>query len=54
MNWTDFWHMGGYAGYVWPSFGVTALFLVAELVLLRKRRKATLARLRRIRNIENA
>ena len=54
MNWTDFWQMGGYAIYVWPSFGITALFMVAELVLLRKRQRDTLTRLRRIRNIETA
>jgi len=53
MNWTDFWQMGGYAVYVWPSFGVTAVFIVGEVILLKKRKRDTLARLRRIRNIEN-
>ena len=28
MNWADFFHMGGYAYYVWPSWGLTALVLV--------------------------
>ncbi|MBI5137436.1 MAG: heme exporter protein CcmD [Nitrospirae bacterium] len=52
MNLTEFWHMGGYALYVWSSFGVTAAFMVGELVLLRRQRKETLDRLRRIRDIE--
>jgi heme exporter protein D len=29
-NWSDFWNMGGYAFYVWSSFGFTALALAAE------------------------
>jgi heme exporter protein D len=38
--WSDFWEMGGYGGYVWGSFGVTALVLVLELVMLSLRRQA--------------
>lgn len=52
MNLTEFWHMGGYALYVWSSFGVTAAFMAGELVLLRRQRKETLERLRRLRDIE--
>ena len=42
MNWgstAEFLAMGGYAGYVWGSFGLTALIFVAEIVLLAKRRR---------------
>ena len=40
MNWNEFFYMGGYAFYVWGSYGVTAALLLAEvlLVLARKRR----------------
>jgi len=34
---TDFFAMGGYAWYVWGSYGVTVLVLVAEIVALRRR-----------------
>jgi len=54
MNWTDFWQMGGYGLYVWSSFIVTALFMVGELILLKRRRAGVLLRLRRIRDIEKS
>jgi heme exporter protein D len=30
-SWSDFWAMGGYALYVWGSFGVTAALIVIEM-----------------------
>jgi heme exporter protein D len=36
----DFLAMGGYGLYVWGSFGMVALVIVAELWALRQRRKA--------------
>ncbi|MGE0100288.1 MAG: heme exporter protein CcmD [Hydrogenophaga sp.] len=42
MNWTDlrdFLDMGGYGLYVWGSMGMTAAVVVAELLLLRLRRR---------------
>jgi heme exporter protein D len=33
----EFLSMGGYAWYVWGSYGVAALCFLIELVLLRKR-----------------
>ncbi|MFY9327118.1 MAG: heme exporter protein CcmD [Georgfuchsia sp.] len=50
MNWgspAEFFAMGGYALYVWGSFGVTALCLVIEPLLVRRRRNAALESLRR-------
>lgn len=44
--------MGGYALYVWGSFGVTALVLVIEPLLLRKRRNDALDSLRRERSAD--
>lgn len=51
---SEFFAMGGYALYVWGSFGVTALLMVAEPVLLRSRRKIVLQRLARIARMKAA
>jgi heme exporter protein D len=48
IQWTslsDFLHMGGYAFYVWGSFGATALCMVAEPVWLGLRSRASRRRL---------
>ncbi|QFY88115.1 heme exporter protein CcmD [Magnetovirga frankeli] len=45
VEWLD---MGGYALYVWGSFGATALLMVAEPLVLRSRRRQILRRLARI------
>jgi heme exporter protein D len=40
MQWGSvqaFFDMGGYAPYVWGSFGFTALAMLVEVVLLRRR-----------------
>ena len=50
MQWNsvdDFFAMGGYALYVWGSFGVTAVALLIEPLLLKKRRSDVLRSLRR-------
>lgn len=49
---SEFFNMGGYGLYVWGAYGVTAVLLVAELVLLVRRRTALLDRLKRMREIE--
>ena len=40
---SEFLAMGGYAFYVWGSYGVTALVVIAEVLAVRVRRRATLA-----------
>ena len=45
-SWDQFTAMGGYGLYVWGSFGVTALLLLAEVIGVRARRRA-LRQLRR-------
>lgn len=45
-SWDNFLAMGGYAFYVWGSYLVTLAMIIAEVVLLRARRRATLGRLR--------
>ncbi len=53
MNWGsagEFFAMGGYAFYVWGAYGVTALFLILEVVLVIVRKRTITQRLgRRIR-----
>lgn len=44
---SDFLAMGGYGGYVWGSFGLTALIVVLEPALLARQRNTSLTRLRR-------
>ena len=49
MNWgglENFLAMGGYAFYVWGSYGVTLAFMVAEITLLALRRRNAMQRLR--------
>lgn len=53
MNWGsagEFFAMGGYAFYVWGSYGVTALFLLVEVILVMSRKRTITQRLgRRLR-----
>ena len=39
---SEFFAMGGYAFYVWGSFGATALVVIAEMLSLRARRRRAL------------
>ena len=39
---SEFFAMGGYGLYVWGSFGVCALTMIAEPLLVRQRRKVAL------------
>ncbi|MES9855809.1 MAG: heme exporter protein CcmD [Sedimenticola sp.] len=48
MSIAEFFDMGGYALYVWGSFGVSALLMIAEPLLLRSRRRNALRRVARI------
>ncbi|MBI5449759.1 MAG: heme exporter protein CcmD [Gammaproteobacteria bacterium] len=43
--------MGGYAYYVWGSYLVTLLFMVAELLLVMRRRRRLWERLLRMRRV---
>jgi heme exporter protein D len=50
MNWNspaEFWAMGGYALYVWGSFGVCLFAMVLEPWLITKRRAAIVQVLQR-------
>ena len=55
MQWNsigEFFAMGGYGFYVWGSFGVTALALLIEPLLLRKRQNDVVNILRRERRAD--
>jgi heme exporter protein D len=46
-SFADFLAMGGYGLYVWGSFGVTALIMTIEPILVARNRTTTIARLKR-------
>ncbi len=45
---SEFFAMGGYALYVWGSFGATFLLMALEPILVRRRHQAVLQRIRRM------
>ena len=47
FNWSDFFHMGGYAIYVWTSYGLALLLVVANIVSPIIERKRVIARIKR-------
>lgn len=43
MQWgslQEFIALGGYGGYVWPAYGITAVVMIIEVVLLVRRHQA--------------
>jgi heme exporter protein D len=46
-SFADFIAMGGYGVYVWGSFGVTALIMIIEPIMVARNRTTTIARLKR-------
>jgi heme exporter protein D len=55
MNWESpaaFFAMGGYAFYVWGSFGACAILMIVEPILATQRRTSILRSLRRERLAE--
>ena len=56
MSWAgpaEFFAMGGYAFYVWGSYGLAAALIVAELWLLVTRRRTLLEQSRRSLDMAN-
>ena len=39
MDWSKFFSMGGYALYVWGSYGVAFVLLAGEVLMLLKRKR---------------
>ncbi|MEA2093755.1 MAG: heme exporter protein CcmD [Pseudomonadota bacterium] len=42
MNLTEFFHMGGYAFYVWTSYGIALIILLANVLMPARQRKKLL------------
>jgi len=40
--------MGGYAFYVWGSYGVTALFMIIEVILVIRNKRTIMQRIARL------
>ncbi len=47
MNWSEFFDMGGYAFFVWTSYGLTLLVIVANIVSPMMQRKKVISRIKR-------
>ena len=45
---SEFFAQGGYAFYVWGSYGLCAVLMIGEVIVLRRQRTTTLARIRRL------
>ena len=50
----DFFYIGGYAWYVWGSYGVCLVFIIAEVILLKRGHKTLKSRLSRIARLDNS
>lgn len=44
----EFFAMGTHGAYIWGSFGVTAVFMIGEAILVVRRRRTLLQRLGRM------
>lgn len=51
---SDFFYIGGYAWYVWGSYGVTAAFMIGEVILVIRGKKTLLQRLSRMARLNNS
>lgn len=52
QSFPDFIAMGGYAGYVWGSFGVAAVILALEPWAVARRRRLAVIRLKRMQRAD--
>ena len=53
MNWSEFFNMGGYAFYVWTSYALTFIILLANIVSPILQRKKAIKRIKRAIKREN-
>ncbi len=53
MNWSEFFHMGGYAFFVWASYALTLIVVVANIVSPIIQRRKIIARIKRAIKREN-
>ena len=50
MNWGDFFHMGGYALYVWTSYGIAFIILIINVIVPVVRKQRLLRELQRFKS----
>jgi len=50
----EFFYFNGYAWYVWGSYGVTAAFMIGEIILVIRSKKSMLQRLARMARLNNS
>ncbi|MCG6937988.1 MAG: heme exporter protein CcmD [Gammaproteobacteria bacterium] len=53
MNWSEFFNMGGYAFYVWTSYGLFILVIVANIISPMMQRKKVISHIKRTIRREN-
>ncbi|GMR01469.1 MAG: heme exporter protein CcmD [Gammaproteobacteria bacterium] len=53
MNWAEFFDMGGYAFFVWTSYGLAFIVIVANIVSPIMQRKKVISRIKRAIKREN-
>ena len=51
---TEFFHMGGYGLYVWPSYGLTAIVLVLNYLLPVRREQKLIRKLSKLQEGKSA
>jgi heme exporter protein D len=54
MSTADFWSMGGYAFFVWGSYGTVAIVIAVETWLLKIRRRRAIAEIVRDKGVTGA
>ena len=47
MNWSEFFNMGGYAFFVWTSYALTLIVVLANIISPMLQRKKIIARIKR-------
>jgi len=47
MNWTDFFHMGGYAFFVWTSYGLALVIVLVNIISPLLQRKKVIKHIKR-------
>ena len=51
---SEFFAMSGYGYFIWMSYGVMAVFMVAEVILLISSKKSVVKRLTRLARVQNS
>ena len=47
MNWSEFFHMGGYAFYVWTSYAIALVLVILNIVAPILQRRRIISRIKR-------